>query len=203
MQEKFSAFIDKKYIPLDVKLKFGIAVACLLLPVALCYFLLYKPNIEEINNLNNQIAQAQRELDRARKEAADLPKFEQALKDMQKKFQEVAVILPKTTEIPELLRSISDRGKNAGLDFLSFKPGNEIPKDFYAEIPIDISTKGPYHNMGFFLDQVSKLDRLVTVNNIKMSSPVKEGSEILLNSNCRLITYRFTNIELKKEENKK
>jgi type IV pilus assembly protein PilO len=98
-----------------------------------------------------------------------------------------------------LLRSISDHGKSAGLDFLSFKPGAEIPRDFYAEIPVDISTKGPYHNMGFFLDQVSKLERLVTVNNIKMGSPKKEGSEMLLNSTCRLVTYRFTNTKLPSE----
>jgi type IV pilus assembly protein PilO len=47
--------------------------------------------------------------------------------------------------------------------------------------------------MGFFLDQVSKLNRIVAVNNIKMGSPKKDGGEMLLSSNCRLVTYRFTN----------
>jgi type IV pilus assembly protein PilO len=49
--------------------------------------------------------------------------------------------------------------------------------------------------MGYFLDQVSKLDRIVTVDNIRMGSPAKEGGEVLLNSSCRLLTYRFTNSE--------
>ena len=196
---KFDTFIDEKYISLDVKVKITIAVLILLLPAALCYFLVFQPNKEAIASLDNQIVKAQKDLNKARKAAQNLPKHEQELAEIKKEFEATAVILPKSQEIPNLLRSISDRGKSAGLDFLSFKPGAEIPRDFYAEIPVDISTKGPYHNMGFFLDQVSKLERLVTVNNIKMGSPKKEGSEMLLNSTCRLVTYRFTNTKLPSE----
>jgi type IV pilus assembly protein PilO len=96
-------------------------------------------------------------------------------------------------------------GKNAGLDFLTFTPGQEIPKDFYAEIPIDISIKGPYHNLGSFLDKVSKLDRIVTVDNITIDKPEIEGTEMLLNSTCKLLTYRFTNVkpEPKDQKNQK
>lgn len=197
---KFDTFIDEKYIPLDVKVKIAIAVLILLIPAALCYFLVFQPNKEAIAGLDNQIVIAQKDLNKARKAAQNLSKHEQELEETKKEFEATAVILPKSQEIPDLLRSISDRGKSAGLDFLSFKPGAEIPRDFYAEIPVDISTKGPYHNMGFFLDQVSKLERLVTVNNIKMGSPKKEGSEMLLNSTCRLVTYRFTNTKLPSEE---
>ena len=93
-------------------------------------------------------------------------------------------------------------GKGAGLDFVSFIPGAETPKDFYAEIPVNITIKGPYHNMGFFLDQVSKLERIVTVNNIKMGSPHKEGAEMMLNSTCRLVTYRYTNVQQQPDKKK-
>ncbi len=196
VNNKFDTFIDEKYTPLEFKVKIVIGVLLLLLPVALFYFVLYSPNSKEIASLDKQIVTAQNEVKKARKAARDLPQYKAQLEKTQKEFEETAVILPKTQEIPELLRSISDRGKNAGLDFLSFKPGGETPRDFYAEIPIDIATKGPYHNMGFFLDQVSKLERLVTVNNIKMSSPKREGGEMLLNSTCRLVTYRFTNTKL-------
>ena len=56
--------------------------------------------------------------------------------------------------------------------------------------------------MGFFFDQVSKLARIVSVTNVKMSSPKKEGGEMLLNSDCQLVTYRFTNVELPKPPKK-
>lgn len=203
MNNKFTAFIDEKYIPLDLKVKIGIAVVAIILPVALCYFLLFQPNTEKIAALDKRVVSMKREVAKAKKAALDLPKHEKSLEETRKLFEETAVILPKTQEIPNLLRTISDLGKSAGLDFLSFKPGGETPRDFYAEIPINISTKGPYHNMGYFLDQVSKMERLVTVNNIKMGSPKKEAGEMLLNSSCTLITYRFTNTELPKQQDKK
>ncbi len=200
---KFAAFIDEKYIPLEPKVKIAAVVLAIIIPAALCYFLIFKPNSDDIQKLDKQISTAETELKKAKKAAANLPRHEKELAELRNKFEEKSVILPKSQEIPELLRSISDHGKSAGLDFLSFKPGREAPKDFYAEIPIDIKIKGPYHNLGFFLDQVSKLERLVTVNNIKMSSPKKVSGEMLLNSTCRLITYRFTNKKLEPKSKKK
>jgi len=191
--KQFDTFLDEKYIPLDKKIKIGIIVAAVVIPVALFYFLFYKPGIDKISGLNKQIASARTDLVKSKKAARELPKYKAEVEKTRKEFEKVSIVLPKTKEIPDLLRNISDLGKGAGLDFLSFKPGAEIPKDFYAEIPVNISIKGPYHNMGFFLDQVSKLNRIVAVNNIKIGSPKKDGGEMLLNSNCRLMTYRFTN----------
>ena len=201
--KKFDAFLDEKYIPLDKKVKLGIILAAVAVPVALFFFLLYKPGMDKITNLNKKIVSARTDLNKARKAARELPKYKAEIEKTRKEFEKVSVVLPKTREIPDLLRNISDLGKGAGLDFLSFKPGAEEPKDFYAEIPVDIAIRGPYHNMGFFLDQVSKLDRIVVVNNIKMASPTREGGEMLLNSSCRLVTYRFTNTPLKKAEDGK
>ncbi len=202
-EKKFDAFLDEKFIPLDQKVKFGIILAAVLIPVALFYFLLYKPGSDKIVALNTQVDSARTELNKAKKTARELPKYQAEKEKTEKEFAAAAVVLPETKEIPNLLRNISDLGKGAGLDFLSFKPGGEIPKDFYAEIPVDISTRGPYHNMGFFLDQVSKLDRIVAVNNIKMASPTKEGGEMLLNSTCRLVTYSFTDTQAPTPDAKK
>jgi type IV pilus assembly protein PilO len=111
--------------------------------------------------------------------------------------------LPKEKEIPKLLTDISSLGRNAGLDFNSFRPQRDIPKDFYDEIPINIDVNGPYHNVGYFFDQISKLDRIVSVSNVRMTSPRRVGNDMLLNSNCRLLTYRFTGIKHSKKSKKR
>ena len=56
--------------------------------------------------------------------------------------------------------------------------------------------------MGYFFDQVSKLERIVSVTNVRMSSPKMERGEMVLKSDCRLVTYRFTNVELPKPKKK-
>jgi len=200
---KFDTFVSEKYIPLERKTKIILALLIFILPLVLFYFFYYSPKQKNIAGLKQQKTTLEAEVQRAQKAAKNLQKYKDEVEETEKRFAEKAVVLPKRKEIPNLLRNISDLGKGAGLDFLSFKPGQENPKDFYAEIPVDISIHGPYHNMGYFLDQVSKLDRIVTVDNINMASPQKEGGEMLLNSSCRLVTYRFTNTQISNTDDKK
>lgn len=192
---KFDVFIDDKYAKLDKRTKYFIAAIVIMIPAAIFYLLFFQPQTEKISNLDKQIVGLRDDIAKVKKIASDLPKYKKELEEVQKEFEATSVLLPKSQEIPNLLRNISDLGKNAGLDFLTFTPGQEIPKDFYAEIPIDITIKGPYHNLGMFLDKVSKLDRIVTVNNITIDKPEQEGAEVMLNSSCKLLTYRFTNVK--------
>ena len=198
----FATFIDEKYIPLSSRIKLGITAGIILLPLVIFYFSYYQAKAEKIATLSQEKVTIAKQLQEVKVKAADLAKFEKEMAEAEAQFQETAALLPKEKEIPKLLKDISALGRNAGLDFLTFKPLADIPKDFYAEIPVTINVRGPYHNMGFFFDQVSKLERIVSVSNIKMSSPKKEGGEMLLNSDCTLVTYRFTNVELPKPPKK-
>ena len=192
---KLNTFIDTKYIPLDNKIKLAIYVVLFVLPIGLFYFFSYTKNIQKVEALKQQKVTLQAEISRAKKAASELDKIKASIKETEAQFKETATVLPKDKEIPGLLTNISDLGKRAALDFNQFRPGAEIPKDFYAEIPVDIQIRGPYHNLGYFLDKISKLERIVTVNNIRMAGPVKEGNEMMLSSNLKLITYRFTGIQ--------
>ena len=198
----FAKFIDDKYIPLDKKFKWIIAVILFLLPAVLFYFLLFQPQQEKKTQLTVQRATLTTELQKAKAKAANRGKLQAELKLMEERFAEAALLLPKEKEIPALLTNISALGRGAGLDFLTFKPQPDVPRDFYSEIPVEIKVRGPYHNMGAFLDQVSKLNRIVTVSNITMGGPKNEAGEMLLNSSCRLVTYRFTNKKLPTEKKK-
>ncbi|MCI5210157.1 MAG: pilus assembly protein PilO, partial [Candidatus Electrothrix sp. ATG2] len=170
-KSKFDVFIEEKYIPLDQKIKVAIAVVIVLALIAGAYFFVFDPNLKKITQLEEKKSSLQADVDKAEKAAKNLAQHEKELKEVEKKFEEISIVLPKTKEIPALLTSISDHGTSAGLDFKSFTPGNEAPRDFYAEIPISIQITGPYHNVGYFLDQVSKLERIVTVNNITLGGP--------------------------------
>ena len=200
---KLTAFIDDKFVPMRPRIKVVIVFLIISIPLAIFFFALYQPNSEKIQALKTKEISLQKTLAEVKEKAANLAKFEQELREAERIFQVAAGLLPNEKEIPQLLKDISSLGRTAGLDFLTFKPLADIPKDFYAEIPITINVRGPYHNMGFFFDQVSKLERIVTVANVKMGSPKKEAGEMLLKSDCRLVTYRFTNKELPKPKKKK
>ena len=199
---KFTAFIDNKYIPLDKKIKIALAVLMVIAPVALFYFFYYQSSSNEIVTLGNQRDKLQKEIQDLREKERNKPKLMAQVADIEEEFDTAAQMLPRQKEIPKLLKDISALGRNAGLDFLTFVPRPDIPKDFYSEVPVDISVRGPYHSMGFFLDQVSKLDRIVSVSNITLSNPSRVQGEMLLNSKCQLVTYIFTNKKLEPAKKK-
>ena len=200
--EFFTKFLDEKFIPLEPKIKIIIAVILAILPLVAFYFVFYTANVEKQTNLEKQKTTLSKELQDVKTKSKDLAKFEKELQQAELLFAETSALLPKDKEIPKLLTDISSLGRNAGLEFLTFKPMPDIPKDFYSEIPISLNIRGPYHNVGFFFDQVSKLERIVTVSNVKMGTPKKEGGEMILQSNCQLVTYRFTNVQLQQPKTK-
>ena len=200
---KFAAFLDKKYIPLDKKIKLGIGVLLVIAPVALFYFVYYQGTTTKISTKQNEKAQLVREIQSLRKKERNKPILLEQVAQVEAEFDQAALMLPKTQEIPQLLKDISALGRNAGLDFLSFAPKPEVPKDYFNEIPVSISIRGPYHSVGFFFDQVTNLDRIVSVSNVIKSNPEEVQGEILLKSNCQLVTYRFTNVKLENPADKK
>ena len=199
---KVSAFIDEKYIPLDKKIKIAIGVLLVILPVALFYFVFFQPNGTKITGLEVQRDKLQKEIQNLRQKERNKPQLIAQVAKIEEEFEIAAQMLPREKEIPRLLKDISALGRNAGLDFLTFVPRPDVPKDFYSEIPVDINVRGPYHAMGFFFDQVSKLDRIVTVSNVSLSNPKRVQGEMLLNSKCQLVTYRFTNKKLEPKKKK-
>ncbi|MBT8334775.1 MAG: type 4a pilus biogenesis protein PilO [Deltaproteobacteria bacterium] len=199
---KFATFIDEKYIPLSKNIKIVICLALIILPIALFYFLFFQPNSLKVTGLEKQKAQLVKDIQDLKEKERNKPILLKQVAEIEDEFEEAALLLPKSKEIPRLLTDISALGRNAGLDFLTFIPRAEVPKDFYDEIPVDINIRGPYHSVGFFFDQVSKLDRIVSVSNVRMASPEKVQGEMLLNSNCQLVTYRFTNKPLPTDDKK-
>lgn len=191
IKETFNSFLDNKLGSLNKNHKIAICAAAVLIPAVAFYFFYFSPKHKEINNLQGKKQKLQQELKKVEKAAKKLKKHEAEIAETEIMFKMATNFLPQKSEIPSLLTNISSRGTNAGLDVVSFKPKREIPKEFYAEIPVHIQVNGAYHNVGVFLDEISKLARIVSVSNVKMSSPKKDAGEMILNTQFDLVTYRF------------
>lgn len=168
--------------------------------VAIFVFLLYKPKLEQISNLKKQLKTLENKLIVAKKNAADLEKFQKKMQQAEVQFKTAMKALPEKEEIPSLLTSISRSGQDVGLDFLLFEPKSEIRKEFYAEIPVAMQVKGGYHDLAIFFDKVARLSRIVNIKNIKMGR-AKDSMD--LNTSCTAVTYKFVEPAPKKKSKKK
>jgi type IV pilus assembly protein PilO len=78
--------------------------------------------------------------------------------------------LPSKAEMDALLSDINTAGLGRGLQFELFKPGTASIKEYYAELPIEIRVVGGYHDIGAFVSDIANLPRIVTLNNLKITS---------------------------------
>ncbi len=126
--------------------------------------------------------------------ASNLPAYLEQMAEMKQTFGAMLRQLPKNTEVAELLLDISKTGIEAGLEFELFKPENEIPVEFYAELPINIKVSGKYHEFGQFVSDLASLSRIVTLHDFSISNldtgSDKKGKDMLVMS-LTAKTYRY------------
>lgn len=164
-------------------------------------YFLYLPKFENLDKLNSDYTNLENKLVSAKRRAVQLNKYREKMKIAEANYRIAMKALPDKKEIPSLLTDITKSGKDVGLEFLFFQPETEINKDFYAEIPVSIQVAGNYHYVGLFFDNVSRLSRIVNIKDIVMMTSPKTGNT--LNTSCTAVTYRFVEIEEKKEKGKK
>src|SRR5690606_2136412 len=122
---------------------------------------------------------------------SNLAAFEQELADLEQQLKTALRQLPDSKELPVLLTDITSLGKDAGLEFRLFKPKEEVPRDFYAEVPIEIEFSGTYHDIARFFDKVSKLPRIVNVSRMNMTIADTDMGATILNVKGEATTFRF------------
>ncbi len=135
------------------------------------------------------------------KKAANLSDLKDQMQEMQKSLGDLVRQLPNKTEVAGLLVDISQTGLATGLEFKLFEPKKEAPKEFYAELPINISVVGNYHQFGEFVSGIAALPRIVTTHDINIKPQnIEDGSDTpLLVMNTTVKTYRAIEEEEEKE----
>ena len=122
-------------------------------------------------------------------QATNLEAYEKQLEDMRESFGAMLRQLPNKTEVADLLVDISQTGLASGLEFQLFKPQNENPREFYAELPISIRVVGEYHEFGAFVSGLASLPRIVTLHDIKISRLGKTKPSLAMDLTAK--TYRY------------
>ncbi|MEW6271744.1 MAG: type 4a pilus biogenesis protein PilO [Thermodesulfobacteriota bacterium] len=176
---------------LDTNRKIALAVIVPLLVLLTYYFLIVSPRVRRTEGLEAHIDEMLQDRDRKTFEAAQMPERQKEVEQLDKQLKVALTRLPDEKEIPELLSSISNLGRDAGLDILVFRQMPEAYREFYAEVPVDMQVRGGYHQVAQFLDRVGKLDRIVNVSNIVVKTPKVVDENLVLEANSRVTTFRF------------
>lgn len=123
-----------------------------------------------------------------KRQAVNLDLYTQQLAEIDRSFGALLKQLPNKSEIEALLIEVNQAGLGRGLQFELFRPGQEIVKDFYAELPISVKINGSYHDFGAFAADIARLPRIVTLNNISITQS-SAGSVLSLDAITKTFRY--------------
>jgi len=188
-------------LPLPVK---GVLLSFLFaIILALGYYFFWMPAFESLENEKAKEDSLKQVFLEKKSQAINLAIYKQQMIEIEKTFGALLKQLPDKSQIDGLLTDINQAGLERGLEFELFKPGAEIMSEFYAEMPITIKVIGKYHDLGAFATNVSKLSRIVTLNDIAITNMVKDAKSTLpddlLVMDATARTYRYLDADETKQ----
>jgi type IV pilus assembly protein PilO len=176
-------------LPMPVKLVL-LSIIFLIL-VGLGYWFLWSPAIDEFDQAKAKEEELRQVFLTKKAQAVKVEAYKQQMIDIEKTFGALLKQLPDKSQMDGLLTDINQAGLGRGLEFDLFKPGQETVADFYAEMPIQIKIKGNYHDIGAFATDISKLSRIVTLNDLSITPLNKDAKDSVLTMEAVAKTYRY------------
>ncbi len=142
------------------------------------WWFLWNEQLETLTAREQEEVKLKDEFIAKKTQAANLDLYRQQLNEIDRSFGALLRQLPSKSEVEALLVEVNQSGMGRGLQFELFKPNQEIVKDFYAELPINVKLTGQYHDFGAFAADIARLSRIVTLNNISIagSAQAKDGA---------------------------
>jgi type IV pilus assembly protein PilO len=163
--------------------------------VVLYVFLFHIPRSAEIATKQGRRLSLEKERTKLQASLKDREKTSAEALQIEGRFNEVKAQLPEQKEIPELLRQVSNLGRDSGLEVTLFRQKPEILHDLYAEVPVEMAVRGGYHQIALFFDKVRHLDRIVNVSDISVKNPQPVDGQMYVEASFFATTYRFLSEE--------
>ena len=163
--------------------------------VFLYIFLFYIPRSAEIATKQERILSLDKERAKLQALLKDREKTRAEISEVEGRFNEVKAQLPEQKEIPELLRQVSNLGRDSGLEVTLFRQKAENLHDLYAEVPVEMAVRGGYHQIALFFDKVRHLDRIVNVSDLSLKNAQPVDGQMYVEASFFATTYRFLSEE--------
>ena len=155
-----------------------------------------KPAQDSIDQRAAQLAAIRSDIDRGLATARRLPEFRRQVATLEAQLDRLRPVLPDEKDVADLLRRIQGMATQSDLTIRGFAPQAVATRQMYAEWPIGLQLDGTYHNLGDFLERVSKFPRIINVTSIHIKSKDNATSGYTISADCTATT--FVLIEPKK-----
>lgn len=172
--------------PTPIKIAAGVFVSLLVVAADVYYVTI--PQLDELEVLEKDEVALKTSFESKQKKAINLQDYRDQLEQIESSLGEMLKQMPTKAEVANLLVDISQTGLASGLEFKLFQPGAPVPKEFYAELPINIQVIGKYEELGLFVSGLASLPRIVTIHNVDIA-PLDKDNTGNMNMSAIIKTY--------------
>jgi type IV pilus assembly protein PilO len=102
--------------------------------------------------------------------ARRLPEFQAQVTELERRLEGLKAVLPEEKDVAEILRRVQGLATQSNLSIQRFTPQPQKQQAMYAELPYKLQAEGTYHDLGRFLDRISKFHRIINVSEISIKS---------------------------------
>ncbi len=151
----------------------------------------YKVDSKKLGEVQTELQQVAAELQRLRAAAANLPRLERELAEMQQRWEALSGLLPVESEMAALLGEVTTAGMRAGVQFTHFEPQPPQQFNLFTQHPVRVAVTGGYHQVGVFFDNLCNLSRLVDISDITFLE-LSEDEEGTVQARATISAYTFS-----------
>jgi type IV pilus assembly protein PilO len=148
-----------------------------------------QPVQASIDSREAQLAAVRAEIDRGLATARRLPEFRREVTQLQAQLDRLKAILPEERDVADLLRRVQGMATQSNLTIRGFTPRAVATRQMHAEWPIGLELEGTYHNLGDFLERVSKFPRIINVSGIKIKAKDNATDGSTITAECTATTF--------------
>ena len=113
---------------------------------------------------------AQHALEEKVRENNELESYRPKLKQIEQQLEIEARIVPNEKQLDGFITMLDGEAQKAGVELRRYTAKPVAQKEYYTEVPFDIELDGPYYSMLNFFDRVGKLERIVNVSGLLVST---------------------------------
>ncbi len=161
-----------------IKSEYLLAI-CAILIVAilfLSYNNIFKPLLGKIKQLSEQIEQTERDIQRAKVSPDSLKSLGAKIERLKTQIDYYQRKLTSKVDVPQILKELNQIAEPLKLKIVSVNPlvKEEIPlpggEEFIFQVPIRISLKGGYHQLGIFINKIENSTRFMKIADLKLTA---------------------------------
>lgn len=181
------------------KYKFVLMVLLPLVFIFLFISFYFIPNLETINKLKNEAKGLKEDIQKANLIAGKYEELKILNEELQKRMEFLKGLLPKETEVSDVLKKVSEMGLQKGLVVTSWKPKDKTihsSNEIY-EIPVEVGMFGKYHTFGVFFADITRIERILNIKKLELKRGDKDPT--MLNASIVAVTYSLIPEEEKKK----